>query len=176
MAEGHDHLSGWIGTKKSSQGLLSVRTVQNSCEVFKLRRANSYLSLRNVKNEVPILSWKRHQNVLVSFPNLSWWEQIFSLWSRIWSGTYRNDLFRWGRFGNELRHYGFIPVRCRNFCGTYVERLWNVCGACIPLLFWHYNFYSVDGCLFKSIIYLSQRKTKNVPEWQRSENPVRMCL
>jgi hypothetical protein len=45
-------------------------------------------------------------------------------WSRICSpGPIRNDLFRWGRFGNELRCYGFIPVRCRNVCGTFVERL-----------------------------------------------------
>jgi hypothetical protein len=45
-------------------------------------------------------------------------------WSRICSpGPNRNDLFRWGRFGNELRCYGFIPVGCRNVCGTFVELL-----------------------------------------------------
>ncbi len=27
---------------------------------------------------------------------------------------------------NELRRYGFIPVRCQNVCGMFVERLWNV--------------------------------------------------
>ncbi len=60
----------------------------------------------NVKNErtnVPISFWKQNQNVLVSFPNLSCWEQIVSIWSRICSpGPNRNDLFRWSRFGNEL--------------------------------------------------------------------------
>jgi hypothetical protein len=35
----------------------------------------------------------------------------------------RNVLFRWGRFGNKLRRFGFIPVRCRNVCGMFLERL-----------------------------------------------------
>jgi hypothetical protein len=70
-----------------------------------------------------------------------------------------NDLFRWGRLENELRRFGFIPVRCRNVCGTFVPlllpslsmgqiglrrfgfipvRCRNVCGTFVPLLFWHY--------------------------------------
>jgi hypothetical protein len=60
-------------------------------------RIRSY-RISNVKNErtnVLILFWKRNQNVLVSFRNLSCWEQIISIWSRICSPwPNRNDLFR----------------------------------------------------------------------------------
>ncbi len=41
--------------------------------------------------------------------------------------------FRWGSFGNELTRYGFIPG-CRNVCGTFVERLWNVCSLSVLTL------------------------------------------
>ncbi len=62
-----------------------------------------------------------NQNVLVSFPNLSCWEQIVSIWSRICSpGPNRHDLFRWGRFGNENSDIlvSFL---------LEVGLLWNVC-------------------------------------------------
>jgi hypothetical protein len=26
---------------------------------------------------------------------------------------------RWGRFGNKIRRFGFIAVRCRNVCRTF---------------------------------------------------------
>ncbi len=68
------------------------------------------------------------KNVLVPFPNLSCWEQMVSIRFRICSpGPNRNDLFQWGRFGNELRRFGLIPVRCRNVCGPFVERLFLYC-------------------------------------------------
>jgi hypothetical protein len=77
----------------------------------------------NVKNErtnVPISFWKRDQSVLVSFPNLSCWEQIVSIWSRICSrGPNRHNLFRWGRFGNENSD---ILVSFLLAVGTFVER------------------------------------------------------
>ncbi len=141
-----------------------MRTVQNSREVFIVKTSKQLPEPEECikrKDKRSVIVMETTPNVLVSFPNSSCWEHIVSLWSRICSpGTYRNDLFRWGRFGNELRHYGFIPVRCRNvcetfvermwtICGTFVERMWNVCGTCVPLLFWHYNLYSEDGCLFK---------------------------
>jgi hypothetical protein len=52
----------------------------------------------NVKNErtnVPILFLERNQNILVSFPSLSYGKQIVSIWSKICSPRpNRNDLFR----------------------------------------------------------------------------------
>jgi hypothetical protein len=44
-------------------------------------------------------------------------EFALNLVKNLLSWTNRNDLFRWDRFGNELR---------------IVERLWNVCGTFVP--------------------------------------------
>ncbi len=38
-------------------------------------------------------------------------------------GTNRNVLFRWVRVGNQLRRFGFIPVKCRNVCSLTVLTL-----------------------------------------------------
>ncbi len=55
-------------------------------------------TVKNERTNGPISFQKRNQNVLVLFPNLSCWEQIVSIWSRICSpGQSRNKLFRWGR-------------------------------------------------------------------------------
>jgi hypothetical protein len=65
--------------------------------------------------------WKRNQNVLVSFLNLSYWKQIVLIWSRIWfPGQYRNDLFRGDKFGKELKSSGNIPIRYWNVCSFTV--------------------------------------------------------
>ncbi len=82
---------------------------------------------------------ERNQNVLVSFPNVSYWKQIVSIWSRIYSpGPNRNDLFLIRQIREWTQTFWFIPIRFQNVCGTFVERLWNVCGTFVPLLFWHY--------------------------------------
>ncbi len=61
------------------------------------------------RTNVPISFRKRNQNVLVSFPNLSYWKPIVLIWSRIWSpGPNRNELFRCDKLGNELNLFGFI--------------------------------------------------------------------
>ncbi len=52
--------------------------------------------------------------------------------SRICSlGPNRNDLFR---FGNELKRFGLFLIRYLNVCGTFVERLWNVCSFTVLIL------------------------------------------
>ncbi len=86
----------------------------------------SLFSSSNIKNErtnVLISFWKRNQNILVSFPNLSCWEQIASIWSRICSpGPNRNDLFR-----AQTQPFWFHSFRCQKVCGTCVERLFLYC-------------------------------------------------
>jgi hypothetical protein len=78
---------------------------------------------------------ERNQNVLVSFPNVSYLKQIVSIWSRIYSpGPNRNDLFLTNSGMNSN-----VLVAFRLEIGTFVEILWNVCGkVCgtfVPLLF-----------------------------------------
>ncbi len=51
----------------------------------------------------------------------------FYLVQNLLPGPNRNDLFRWVRLGNELRRFGFIPVRCRNVCEMFVEHLFLYC-------------------------------------------------
>jgi hypothetical protein len=34
-----------------------------------------------------------------------------------------------GQIREKLRRFGFIPVRCRNVCGTFVERLFLYFGT-----------------------------------------------
>jgi hypothetical protein len=59
-------------------------------------------------------------------------EFALNLVKNLFSWTNRNDLFRWDRFGNELR----IVERLWNVCGMFVERrLWNVCGTFVERLF-----------------------------------------
>jgi hypothetical protein len=45
------------------------------------KTANKTSNVKNERKNVLISFWKRNQNVLVSFPNLSWWEQIVSIFS-----------------------------------------------------------------------------------------------
>ncbi len=53
--------------------------------------------------------FENDQNVLESSPNMSCRERIVLIRTRICSpGLFRNVLFRWGRFGNKLRRFGFI--------------------------------------------------------------------
>ncbi len=101
----------------------SVEVTVNSKDFFP-----NTSKVKNKRTNVAISFWKWNQNILVSFPNLYCWEQIVSIWSRICSpGPNRDDLFRRGRFGNGLRLFGFIPVRCGG-------RLWNVCSFTVLTL------------------------------------------
>ncbi len=53
------------------------------------------LVMSNTKRRFWYCFWNKNQNVLVSFPNLSYWKQLVSIWSRICSpGPNRNDLFQ----------------------------------------------------------------------------------
>jgi hypothetical protein len=81
-------------------------------QFFIRQRQKQLFPTSNVKNRrrnVPISFWKRNQNVLELFPNLSCWEQIVLIFTRICSPELnRNVLFLWGRFENNLRRFGFI--------------------------------------------------------------------
>ncbi len=112
-------LIGW----KSGQTLLSLHGTEWRDRGYGLRsggggilsmaKPNLTLYLTsNVNNErrnVLISFWKRNQNVLESFPNMSRREQVVLILTRICSpGLNRNVLFRWGRFGNKFRRFGLI--------------------------------------------------------------------
>ncbi len=74
---------------------------------------------------------ERNQNVLVSFPNLSYWKQIVSIWSRICSpGPNRNVSFDKTNSGTNSN----VLVSFRLDIGTFVERLWNICSSIVLTL------------------------------------------
>jgi hypothetical protein len=80
---------------------------------------------KNERINVMISFWKLNQNVLVSFSNLSCWEQIVSIWSRIcYPGPNKNDLFRWGSFKFQEQT---LLVSFLLDVGTFVERLFLYC-------------------------------------------------
>ncbi len=62
---------------------------------------------------------KLNQNVVVSFPNLSTWKQTVAIWSEM--------IFSVGQIRERAQTLWFIPVRCRNVCGTFVEHLFLYC-------------------------------------------------
>ncbi len=49
-----------------------------------------------------------------------------TFWYRSRICLVENRLFKFGPESAELRRYGFIPVRCRNVCGTFVPLLFCV--------------------------------------------------
>ncbi len=113
-------------------------------------------NVKNGRRNVPVSFWKRNQNVLESFPNLSCWEQIVLIWTRICSPELnRKVIFRWADLGKNSDVLVSFPVRCRNVCGTFVERLLLYC---LTLL--------ISGIICNQSLSQIQRESKR--ETQRS--------
>jgi hypothetical protein len=96
--------------------------------VFSMWCLHSYMFYYcdNVKNErtnVMISFWKRNETVLVSFPNLSCWEKIVSIWSRVWKWKWKCALSM-GQIREQTQTSWF-------HCCWMSERLWNVCSFAV---------------------------------------------
>jgi hypothetical protein len=94
-------------------------------------RYSSYSNVKNGRTYVPISFWKRNQNVLGSFPNLSCWEQIVSIWSRICS-LYQIEMCSFD--GADSGTNSDVLVSFMLDVGTFVECLLNICSFTVLTL------------------------------------------